>query len=134
MKVLTEKCNLVYGAIVTVLSAIFGQYWYLFLGFLALNIVDYVTGWAWSKFFSKTVSSAVGAKGIVKKVSYWVVIAIAFYISYAFKQLGGVIGVNLSFMVLLGWFTLATYMINEVRSILENLVKIVMALVRLIVE
>ena len=26
-------------------------------------------------------------------------------------------------MMMLGWFTLATYMVNEVRSILENLVR-----------
>ena len=123
MRVLTEKCNLIYGAVVTVLSAVFGQYWYLFAGFLLFNIVDYATGWIYSKYYSKTVSSAVGAKGVLKKVSYWIVIAIAFYISFAFKQMGEVIGINLSFMVLFGWFTLASYMINEIRSILENLIK-----------
>lgn len=30
---------------------------------------------------------------------------------------------QLDFVLLFGWFTLATYLINEVRSILENLVE-----------
>ena len=37
--------------------------------------------------------------------------------------MGEVIGVQLDFVLLFGWFTLATYLINEVRSILENLVE-----------
>jgi phage-related holin len=38
--------------------------------------------------------------------------------------MGAEIGINLGFTVLFGWFTLATFIINEIRSILENLVKI----------
>ena len=30
---------------VAVLSAIFGVYWYLFAGYLLLNILDWGTGW-----------------------------------------------------------------------------------------
>lgn len=123
MKVLTEKCNLIYGGIVTVLSAVFGKYWYLFAGFLLLNIVDYVSGLVYAKFYAKKVSSAVGAKGVWKKVSYWIVIAIAFYISFAFVQMGEVLGINLQYAQMIGWFTLATYLINEMRSVTENLVK-----------
>ena len=37
--------------------------------------------------------------------------------------MGELIEINLSFMQLFGWFTLATYLINETRSILENLVE-----------
>ena len=29
---------------------------------------------------------------------------------------------NLSFLILFGWFTLASYVVNEIRSILENCV------------
>lgn len=123
MKVLTEKCNLIYGGIVTVLSAMFGRYWFLFAGFLVLNVVDYITGVVYAKCYAKKVSSAVGAKGVWKKVSYWIVIAIAFYIAFAFVQMGEVLGINLQYAQLLGWFTLATYLINEIRSITENLVK-----------
>ena len=33
------------------------------------------------------------------------------------------LGLNLKFLTLLGWFTLASLLVNEIRSILENLVE-----------
>lgn len=121
MKVL-EKSNVVWGAVATFLAAVFGQYWFLFVGFLVLNIVDYATGVIKAKFYQKNESSAVGAKGILKKVMYWVVIGIAFFVSDCFIKFGDILGLNLSFLILFGWFTLASYVVNEIRSILENCV------------
>lgn len=121
MKVL-EKQNVVWGAVATFLAAVFGQYWFLFVGFLVLNVVDYATGIIKAKFYQKNESSAVGAKGILKKVMYWVVIGIAFFVSDCFIRFGEILGLNLNFLLLLGWFVLASYVINEIRSILENCV------------
>lgn len=118
-----DKINMFYGAIATVGVAIFGKYWFLFVGFLVLNVVDYMTGVVKAKFFNKNSSSAVGAKGILKKVSYWIVIGMAFFVSTCFIYMGDILQINLSFVTLFGWFTLATYLINEIRSILENLVE-----------
>ena len=88
-----------------------------------MNAVDYGTGWCKAKFYNKNESSAIGAKGALKKVWYWVVIGIAFFISFCFIDMGEMLGIDLSFVQLFGWFTLATYLVNEVRSILENLVE-----------
>ena len=118
-----DKVNMLYGAIAAIGVAIFGKYWFLFAGFLMLNAVDYVTGYCKAKFYKKNESSAVGAKGIFKKVSYWIVIGLAFFISNCFIYMGDIIGINLGFVILFGWFTLATYLVNEIRSILENLVE-----------
>lgn len=117
-----DKINVIYGLIATAGAAIFGQYWFLFAGFLLMNTVDYVTGLVKAKRLKKE-SSAVGAWGVFKKVSYWIVIGLAFFIAHSFVYMGEIIGVNLSFVVLFGWFTLASYLINEIRSILENLVE-----------
>lgn len=117
------KVNMIYGLIAAVGTAIFGKYWFLFVGFLVLNVADYISGWIKAKFFNKNESSAIGAKGILKKVLYWVVIGIAFFISHCFVYMGDIIGVDLAFVTFFGWFTLATYLINEIRSILENLVE-----------
>ena len=116
-----DKVNIVYGLIAAVGSALLGEYWFLFAGFLVMNVIDYITGWRKSRYL-KTESSAVGARGVLKKVSYWTVIGIAFYISFGLTNMGKTIGINLAFVQLFGWFTLATYMVNEIRSILENLV------------
>ena len=118
-----DKINMLYGAIAAIGVAIFGKYWFLFAGFLMLNAVDYVTGYCKAKFYKKNESRAVGAKGIFKKVSYWIVIGLAFFISNCFMYMGDIIGINLGFVILFGWFTLATYLVNEIRSILENLVE-----------
>ena len=118
-----DKINMLYGAIAAIGVAIFGKYWFLFAGFLTLNAVDYVTGYCKAKFYKKNESSAVGARGIFKKVSYWIVIGLAFFTSNCFMYMGDIIGINLGFVILFGWFTLATYLVNEIRSILENLVE-----------
>lgn len=63
-------------------------------------------------------------KGILKKLGYWVIIAVAFIVSYVFVHMGtDILNVDLSFLTMVGWFTLACLMVNEVRSILENLVE-----------
>ncbi|WP_455717096.1 phage holin family protein [Anaerosporobacter sp.] len=118
-----EKANVLGGVVVAFLTAVFGQYWFLFVGFLVLSVGDYVTGWIKAKYWKHNESSAIGAKGIVKKVFYWLVIVIAFFISYCFIQMGDLLGINLSFVQLFGWFTLASYIINEIRSIIENLIE-----------
>ena len=118
-----DKINMIYGLVATIGVALFGKYWFLFAGFLLFNAIDYLTGYCKARFYKKNESSAIGAKGILKKVCYWVVIGLAFFISTCFVYMGETIGIDLSFVQLFGWFTLATYLINEIRSILENLVE-----------
>ena len=50
-------------------------------------------------------------------------IMVAFGASAIFIEIGKVIGVNLGITTLLGWFVLASLIINEIRSILENFVE-----------
>ncbi len=122
MEKIIDKINLLWGAAVVMFSYILGEHWYLFVAFLVLNVVDYITGIVKAR-MSHTENSNKGMKGIVKKVGYWVVIGIGFFISIAFLEMGEIIGLNLSFTELFGWFTLATFIINEIRSIFENLVQ-----------
>lgn len=117
-----DEINSTCGLIVAVLTFILGEHWILFAGFLALNIIDYVTGCLKSKINNK-INSQKGAAGILKKVGYWLMIMVAFGSSVIFIEIGEVIGVNLSVTKLIGWFVLATLIINEIRSIIENFVE-----------
>ncbi len=118
-----DTYNVAIGTVVAILSAIFGVYWYLFAGYLVLNILDWLTGWYKAR-KQKKESSYVGLWGIIKKTGYWVVLLVAFMVPALFIHLGrDLLGINLDFLVLLGWFTLAALLVNEVRSILENLVE-----------
>ena len=117
-----NRANVIGGVVMTTLTAALGKYWFLFVGLLICNIVDWVSGWMKSRMKGESCSK-VGAIGAMKKVWYWVVIGIAFFVGFSFQQMGQTIGVPLDFMHFVGWFTLANYLVNEIRSILENLVE-----------
>lgn len=117
----TDKANLIGGAFISALTSVFGVYWQIFAFFFVLNISDFICGGMKAK-RTNTWSSKRGAEGIFKKVSYWFIVAVAFAISNILIEMGSIIGLNLSFLALIGWFTLATLIINELTSILENLV------------
>jgi len=123
MKAFTDTYNFVVGMVVTIMTAVFGVYWYIFAAYMFFNIVDWLTGWYKSR-KNKKESSSVGLRGALKKLGYWIIIAVAFLMSAVFVHLGkDILGINLDFLMMIGWFTLACLMVNEVRSILENLVE-----------
>lgn len=121
MKVI-DTYNAIVGSIVAVLSYIFGEHWILFALFLAFNLADWITGWMMSRIAHKENSKA-GWKGVLKKLGYWIMIAVAFGASAVFVEIGKTIGVDLGITTLLGWFVLASLLVNEIRSICENFVE-----------
>lgn len=117
-----DTYNAVVGGIVACLTMIFGEHWILFAGFLLFNIVDFITGIMKSKLAGKE-NSTKGWQGVLKKLGYWIMILVAFAMSTLFIEVGKVINIDLGVTTLLGWFVLASLAINEIRSILENLVE-----------
>lgn len=118
----TNKINVVLGTIVALLSYVLGEHWFLFAAFLGLNILDYITGCLKSRINGKS-NSAKGAIGALKKVGYWLMIMVSFGIPAVLIEMGEAIGMNLAFTYALGWLTLASLIINEFRSIIENFVE-----------
>lgn len=121
MKVI-DTYNAIVGAVVAVLSYVFGEHWILFALFLAFNIADWITGWMKSR-INKKENSVAGWKGVLKKLGYWLMIGVAFGASAVFVEIGKVLSINLQITVLLGWFVLASLLVNEIRSICENFVE-----------
>ena len=121
MKVI-DTYNAILGAAVAVLSYVLGPHWFLFAIFLLLNVFDLITGWIKSKKTGKT-SSKAGLWGIMKKFGYWMLIIASFSITASFTELGSILGMDLGVTTLLGWFVLASLLVNEARSICENLVE-----------
>lgn len=66
MKAFTDTYNLIIGAVITAMTAVFGVYWYVFAAYMALNVMDWLTGWYKSR-KKKKESSKAGLKGILKK-------------------------------------------------------------------
>lgn len=117
-----DTLNAVGGTIVAVLTAALGTHWFLFVGFLTLNIIDYITGVRKSRLTGKD-NSAKGVRGVWKKLGYWLMTLVAFLASAIFIEIGKTIGIDLAVTAYIGWFTLASLIVNELRSILENFVE-----------
>lgn len=123
VNVFTEKINVALGIAIAILSYILGDHWVLFVGFLALNVIDYITGYIKAKVTGK-INSKKGADGALKKLGYWVMVMVSFLVVVIFEEIGMVIGIDLSFTIMIGWFVLASLIINECRSIVENLYEV----------
>lgn len=117
-----DNYNAAAGAVVAFLSFVFGEHWFLFLAFLVFNVVDWLTGWMKSRINNKSNSEA-GWKGVLKKLGYWMMILVAFIASAVFIEIGITLGIDLGITTLLGYFVLASLIVNEIRSIIENFVE-----------
>lgn len=117
-----DAINALGGTIVAVLTAVLGTHWLLFVGLLVLNVIDYITGVRKSRLTGKD-NSAKGVRGVWKKLGYWLMVLVAFLASAIFIEIGRTLGIDLSITTYIGWFTIASLIINELRSILENFVE-----------
>lgn len=117
-----DTYNAVTGGIIAFLSLVFGEHWILFALFLLFNIVDWLTGWMKSR-IAKKENSVKGWKGVLKKLGYWLMILVAFAATSVFVEIGNTIGIDLGITALLGYFVLASLLVNEIRSIIENFVE-----------
>ena len=119
---IAKKINYIISTLTAILSTIFGQFWFLFVFLIFLNLIDCVTGILKARYLC-IVSSAKGLKGIVKKFLIWCLVAMGFGLSITFQHIGNALGINLSITQCIGWFILMHCIINEIRSILENMVQ-----------
>lgn len=122
MATITDSYNAFVGAVIAILTIVLGEHWYIFAAFLLLNVIDWITGWMKSR-INGVENSMAGWKGVLKKLGYWLMIAVAFAIAAALIEVGKVIGIDLGVTTLLGWFVLASLIVNEARSIVENFVE-----------
>lgn len=113
--------NFFVGTAVAVAMELFDQYGVVLGSFLMLNLIDWITGTCKARFL-KTESSVDGLKGILKKLGYWIIFFVAFIIGQDMAILGMELGFEFEIAPYLGWLTLGMLVVNEARSILENLV------------
>ena len=90
---------------------------------MVMMIIDYLSGMsaAWSE---GTLSSKVGAKGIVKKVGYMALIVVAMGVDYLIYSGIAAADINVGYNMWFGLLVAAWLIINEMISILENLSKV----------
>lgn len=94
----------------------------------AMMAVDYTTGMLASK--TEAIdhpndshygwSSKKGAKGIIKKVAYLCVIAVAMVVDYVIATVSGTLGFTVPVNAFFGLLVAVWYLLNELLSIIEN--------------
>lgn len=104
-----EVFNNIFSVAVTILVYVFGGLDIALQSLLVLMFIDYITG-VLSAYYNKKLSSKVGIKGILKKVSYLCIIAL----SVVIDKLTGQSGVIRTLVI---YFFVG----NEGLSILENI-------------
>lgn len=87
---------------------------------MVMMIIDYLSGMsaAWSE---GTLSSKLGAKGIVKKVGYMALIVVAMGVDYLIYSGIAAADINVGYNMWFGLLVAVWLIINEMISILENL-------------
>ena len=116
------------SAVLAWISARLGILFPVLLLLTAMMVVDYVTGMLASKREamerpedpSLGWSSRKGAKGIIKKVGYLCVIAVAMDVDYVIVNVAGSLGYEMPVKVVFGLMVAVWYLLKEMLSVIEN--------------
>lgn len=90
---------------------------------IAVMLIDYITGLT-EAFVNKEISSRTGVIGIIKKVGYFAVVAVAMVVDYLITSALMQCGINLQINYCFGMIATIWLIINELISILENLAEV----------
>ena len=72
--------------------------------------------------------------GIIRKTGMWILVFVSFLLAYAFIELGTILNIDMGMAQFIGWFTVLTLIVNEVRSILENLLECKISVPKILVR
>lgn len=88
---------------------------------VGLNIADYLTGLVAAPYRGEQRSSAVGLRGIAKKVSMWLLVALGGVMDWLLAYAMETVGMEIPFHFPVAALVAAWLICNEIVSILENI-------------
>lgn len=103
-----------------------------FLGILAIpvllmvgcNLIDYTTGLIASKYRQEQLNSYKGIRGIIKKVCMWLLVVVGAVVDELIRYTTQTMGFNIQIPFIVATLVAVWIVVNEIISILENLVDI----------
>lgn len=103
-----------------------------FLGILAIpvflmvgcNAIDYITGLMASKYREEQINSYKGIRGITKKVCMWLLVVVGSFIDVIINYTAEYMGIGFKIPFIVATFVAVWIVINEIISILENMIDI----------
>ncbi len=112
-------------AITGVLASMLGVLWVPVYLMVLCNIIDYITGLAASGHRDDGgISSYKSIKGVIKKVTMWLLVAVGGIIDQLLAYASDAIGYQLPFTFLVACVVAIWIICNELISILENMIDI----------
>ena len=118
----------VVSGVLAYISAKLGILFPVLLILAVMMVVDYITGMMASKVEAADHpdnpaygwNSKKGLKGIMKKVAYICVIAVAMVVDYIIVNVAGTLGYQMPVTAVFGLLVAIWYLLNEILSIIEN--------------
>jgi len=88
------------------------------------NIIDYLTGLCAAKYRTESISSYKGIRGIIKKVCMWLLVIIGAWLDILVSYAVQCAGISLTLPFIVATAVAVWLVINEIISILENMIDI----------
>lgn len=115
------------ATVIAVISALMS-----WLGILAIpvfllvgcNVIDYLTGICAAKYRTESISSYKGIRGIIKKVCMWLLVLIGAWIDILINYAIHTAGIELTIPFIVATVVAVWLVVNEIISILENMIDI----------
>ncbi len=115
------------ASVIAVVSALMS-----WLGILAVpmfllvgcNVIDYFTGLAAARYREENINSYKGIRGIIKKVCMWLLVLVGAWVDVLINYAIECAGIELSFPFVVATVVAVWLVVNEIISILENMIDI----------
>lgn len=88
------------------------------------NLIDYATGLCAAKYRNDSISSYKGIRGIIKKVCMWLLVVVGSWIDILVQYAIDAAGIEFTFPFVVATVVAVWLVVNEVISILENMIDI----------
>lgn len=111
----------IFTVIFSFISSIFGALTIPVLLMIGCNILDYATGLMASTYRSEDINSYKSIRGIMKKVSMWLLVVVGAIVDQLLLYASNTIGLTLPFTFLIACVVAIWIICNELISILENI-------------
>ena len=120
-----KQFKTIFTTIGSALSSLLGVLYIPTLLMVICNIIDYATGLMAAKYREDgTISSYKSFKGIAKKISMWLLVAVGAVIDQLLLYASNTVGITLPFTFLISCIVAVWITCNELISILENIIDI----------
>lgn len=115
--------KITFSAFFAVLSAYFGKILVPVTVLFSVMMLDYISGML-KAYLKAELNSKIGIKGIIKKLSYLMIVLAAAAFDFILIYYGESIGLNLGKTCLFSLLVTVWLIINEIISIIENLIEL----------